>query len=116
MRTPIRAPALAFSARDALAWATINNAHAMGMAERIGSITPGKQADLILIRKNDLNMTPAADAARAVVFYAERSNVDTVFIAGEKVKAGGKLLVDSGKIARAKERLTESAKWITGAA
>ena len=111
-----RAPALAFSARDALAWATINNAHAMGMAERIGSITPGKQADLILIRKNDLNMTPAADAARAVVFYAERSNVDTVFIAGEKVKAGGKLLVDSGKIARAKERLTESARWITGAA
>ena len=111
-----RAPALAFSARDALAWATINNAHAMGMAERIGSITPGKQADLILIRKNDLNMTPAADAARAVVFYAERSNVDTVFIAGEKVKAGGKLLVDSGEIARAKERLTESAKWITGAA
>ena len=111
-----RAPALAFSARDALAWATINNAHAMGMAERIGSITPGKQADVILIRKNDLNMTPAADAARAVVFYAERSNVDTVFIAGEKVKAGGKLLVDSGKIARAKERLTESARWITGGA
>ena len=40
-----RAPVLSFSARDALAWATINNAHAMGMAERIGSITPGKQAD-----------------------------------------------------------------------
>lgn len=111
-----RAPALSISARDVLAWATINNAHAMGMAERIGSITPGKQADLILIRKSDLNMTPAGDAARAVVFYAERSNVDTVFIAGEKVKTGGKLLVDSGKIARAKERLTESAKWITGAA
>ena len=109
-----RAPALSFSARDALAWATINNAHAMGMAERVGSVTPGKQADLILIRKDDLNTAPAGDPARAVVFYAERSNVDTVFIAGEKVKAGGELLVDSGKITRAKEELAESARWITG--
>ena len=111
-----RAPALSFSARDALAWATINNAHAMGMAERVGSVTPGKQADLILIRKDDLNTAPAGDPARAVVFYAERSNVDTVLIAGEKVKAGGELLVDSGKIAKAKEHLTESALWITGSA
>ncbi len=86
----------------------------MGMADRIGSVTPGKQADLILIRKNGLAMTPAADAARAVVFYAERSDVDTVFIAGKKVKTGGELLVDSGKITRAKERLAESARWITG--
>ena len=64
--------------------------------------------------RDDLNMTPAGDAARAVVFYAERSNVDTVFIAGKKVKTGGELLVDSGKIARAKERLAASARWITG--
>ena len=111
-----RAPALSFSARDALAWATINNAHAMGLAERVGSVTPGKQADLILIRKDDLNTAPAGDPARAVVFYAERSDVDTVFIGGKKVKAGGELLVDSGKIAKAKERLAESARWITGAA
>ncbi|MDE0331450.1 MAG: amidohydrolase family protein [Nitrospinae bacterium] len=110
-----RAPALSYSARDALAWATINNAHAMGMADRIGSITPGKQADIILIRKDDLNTAPAGDPARAVVFYAERSNVDTVFIAGKKAKAGGKLLVNSDKIAKAKAELAESARWITGA-
>ena len=92
-----RAPALSFSARDALAWATVNNAHAMGVAERTGSVTPGKQADLILIRKDGLHTAPAGDPARAVVFYAERSDVDTVFIGGKKVKAGGELLVDSGK-------------------
>ncbi len=108
-----RAPALSFSARDVLAWATINNAQALGMAERIGSITPGKQADIVLIRKDDLNTMPAGDAARAVVFYAERSNVDTVFIAGKKVKTGGKLLIDSDEIARARERLAESLQWIT---
>ncbi len=111
-----RAPALSFSARDALAWATINNAHALDMAERIGSVTPGKQADFILIRKDGLAVTPAGDAARAVVFYAERSDVDTVFIGGEKVKAGGELLIDSEKINRAKERLAASARWIRGSA
>ncbi len=111
-----RAPALSFSARDALAWATINNAHALDMADRIGSVTPGKQADFILIRKDGLAVTPAGDAARAVVFYAERSDVDTVFIGGEKVKAGGELLIDSEKINRAKERLAASARWIRGSA
>ncbi len=109
-----RAPALSFSARDALAWATINNAHAMGMADAIGSITPGKQADLILIRKDDLNMAPAEDAASAVVFHAERSNVEAVFIAGKKVKEGKRLLVDPGRIAKAKERLLASARRICG--
>ncbi len=110
-----RAPALTFSARDALAWATINNAHAMGLGERIGSLTPGKQADLVLIRSDALNLTPAGDAARAVVFYAERDNVETVFIAGSKVKENGRLLVEAGKIADATERLTASARRILGA-
>ena len=95
---------------EALAWATINNARALGMESRIGSITPGKQADIVLLRTDSLNMMPVNDPVQAVVFQAGRENVDTVFVAGKKMKENGKLLRAGEELSSLKERLSASAE------
>ncbi len=79
-------------AREALEWITIDGAHALNMADRIGSLTPGKQADLIFIRTDDLNLFPSHDPVETVLFQSHSANVDTVLIAGKPRKRGGKLL------------------------
>lgn len=80
------------SAREILAAATINGARVAGLDHRVGSLTPGKQADLILIRTSDINLYPSNNAIGTVVHAAERSNVDTVIVAGRVRKTSGKLL------------------------
>lgn len=82
---------VAIPMREALEWATIDNARALGLADRIGSVTPGKQADLILVRRDGLHMLSAQDPAQAVVSYAQTTDVDTVLIAGRIVKQDGRL-------------------------
>lgn len=83
---------LTLQTRDALAWGTIGNARALGMEDRIGSLTPGKQADIILTRSNDINTAPVHDPVQTLVYMATPFNIDTVFIAGEIKKQGGKLI------------------------
>jgi 5-methylthioadenosine/S-adenosylhomocysteine deaminase len=80
------------SARDVLAWGTIEGAKANGLADRTGSLTPGKQADLVMLRTDRLNTTPLNDPATAVVTGMHTGNVDTVLIAGRVMKQGGELL------------------------
>lgn len=80
------------TASDVLAFATAEGARACGLLERIGSITPGKDADLIFIRATDLNVGPVNDPVAAVVFYSQPQNVDTVMVAGQIVKKDGQLL------------------------
>ncbi|UUU19629.1 amidohydrolase family protein [Streptomyces sp. DSM 40750] len=78
---------------DVLKMATLDGAAALGLADRTGSLRPGKQADVILLRLNDLNMlTTERDPIAAVVTAANPDNVDTVLVAGQVVKANGKLL------------------------
>jgi len=77
---------------EALEWATINNARALGLESRIGSLTPGKKADIVLLTRDTLNMAPAHDPIDAAVMFAETGNVDTVFIDGKPRKRGGVLL------------------------
>ncbi|WP_181782882.1 amidohydrolase family protein [Pseudonocardia pini] len=81
------------TAMQALEWATINGARALGMADRIGSLEPGKRADLILVRLDDPNIAPATDPVGAVVTHAHSGNVDTVLVDGRVVKRDGRLLV-----------------------
>ena len=83
---------LSIAPHQALEWATINGAQMMGMENKIGSLSVGKQADIILIRTDDLNIRPVNDPVNAIVFYANASNVDTVYIAGELKKKNGKLI------------------------
>jgi 5-methylthioadenosine/S-adenosylhomocysteine deaminase len=83
---------LRLGVRDALRWATVNGAEALGLESRVGSLTPGKQADLILIGGEALNMTPRPEPVGSVVVQANASNVDTVLVAGRVVKRGGHLV------------------------
>ena len=77
---------------DVLACATIEGAKANGLAAKVGSLTPGKQADVIMLRTDRLNVTPLNDPTTAVVTGMDTGNVDTVLIAGRVMKRAGRLL------------------------
>ena len=61
---------------EVIKMATINGARALGLGDVTGSLTPGKRADLILIRTNDLNIAPLANIETTVVQSATPENVD----------------------------------------
>jgi len=84
--------ALDLTVRDALRWGTANGAHAMGLEDRIGSLTPGKQADVIVIGGRRLNMLPMADPVGCLVAQANPSNVRHVLVAGRFRKREGELV------------------------
>lgn len=77
---------------EALRWATLDSAHMAHLDARVGSLTPGKQADVVCLRKTDLNLLGAGDAANAIVLYANPGNVDTVLVAGTVRKRGGRIV------------------------
>jgi cytosine/adenosine deaminase-related metal-dependent hydrolase len=86
------------SVRQALECATIAGAAANGVDRVSGSLTPGKQADIVLIGAEDLNNMPLNDAVATVVLGADSSNVDKVFVAGRPRKWGSVLGVDLGAL------------------
>jgi 5-methylthioadenosine/S-adenosylhomocysteine deaminase len=87
------------SARKALELGTIEGARSMGMDDRIGSLTPGKRADLIAISPNALNMAVVTDPAHLVLEATGPENVDTVVVDGRILKRGGKLsALDTPKV------------------
>lgn len=79
--------------REALRWSTIEGARMLGMEGRIGSLTPGKQADVVLLDAKMLNMHPVHDPVASILFHAGIANVDTVLVAGQVRKRNG-LLID----------------------
>ena len=83
---------ISITCHDALAWATVNGATMVRLDHRIGSLATGKQADIVLMRKEDLNMFPVHDPLSSLVTQAGISNVDTVLIGSRVVKRGGQLL------------------------
>lgn len=83
---------LSLQASQVLRFATSAGAQALGLERKTGSVIPGKEADLIMIRTTDLNLFPVHDPIGAVVQFANPSNVDTDFVAGKLVKRNGKLL------------------------
>jgi cytosine/adenosine deaminase-related metal-dependent hydrolase len=83
-------PALTF--RDVLEMATINGARALGLEQVTGSLTPGKRADVLLVRGRDLNVAPVVDPESTVVRSVTPANVDTVIVDGRVLKRGGRLL------------------------
>lgn len=96
--------------REALEWVTVNGARMMKAEDRLGSLAPGKQADIILLRTGDLNLFPVNNAVNAVVRHAVPGNVETVMVAGNIVKRDGKLLF--GDIKAMKNALLESGRRI----
>ncbi|MFI9536912.1 amidohydrolase family protein [Nocardia fusca] len=83
---------LNLTTHDVLRMATIEGARALGQESRIGSIAPGKQADIVMINTADVSMTPVLDPVASVVHSAGRSVVSDVFIAGRQVKKDGQLV------------------------
>jgi cytosine/adenosine deaminase-related metal-dependent hydrolase len=82
------------TARQMLEAATIDGAHVAGLEDRTGSLTPGKQADVVVIEARSLNMAPVIDPVAAVVLCADVSNVETVLVGGQFRKRDGVLLGD----------------------
>lgn len=97
-------------AREALQWATIEGARMLGLEDFVGSLAPGKQADLVMIDARALNMQPVHDPIAAVVTQASLANIDSVMVAGEWRKRGGRLLADG--LDRKLDALRESGERI----
>jgi cytosine/adenosine deaminase-related metal-dependent hydrolase len=96
------------SARNVLELATIEGARANGLLHKTGTLTPGKQADVILLRSKQINVAPLNDEVGAVVLGMDTSNVDSVFIAGNAVKRHGRLVgVDVERVLRQAEQARE---------
>jgi cytosine/adenosine deaminase-related metal-dependent hydrolase len=99
--------------REALSWITTRGAKMLRMEDRIGSLKPGKQADLVLIDARGINMHPVHDAVASVVMQTSLANIDSVMIAGRWKKRIGKLLhADIGPL---QDRLAASGDRILGA-
>lgn len=75
--------ASALPALEAIKMATINGAKALGKEDLIGSLKPGKQADIISIDFNHISLTPVYDPVSHLVYSANGSRVDHVWIAGK---------------------------------
>jgi 5-methylthioadenosine/S-adenosylhomocysteine deaminase len=80
------------NSRDVIECATIEGARANGLLHKTGTLTPGKEADIILLRTDSPNILPVNDPIGAVVWGMNTSNVDSVFVAGNALKRDGKLL------------------------
>jgi len=91
--------------RDVLEMATSEGARVAHLDHKVGSLTPGKEAAIILLRTDDINVFPLNNAPGAVVTLMDTSNVDTVLVAGKIMKWKGNLMgVDLKRIRRLADR------------
>jgi 5-methylthioadenosine/S-adenosylhomocysteine deaminase len=89
------------TSRDVMEFATIEGAKANGLERKVGTLTPGKEADIIMLRTDRINVLPINDPIGVVVRGMDSSNVDSVFIAGKARKRRGQLLdVDLARVKR----------------
>ena len=102
--------------RDVVEFATIQGAIDNALGTKVGSLTPGKEADIIMLRKDMINVLPVNNAYGAVVHGMDTSNVDGVLIAGRFVKWRGQLVgVDLSRVSRlaheSRDRILEATGW-----
>src|SRR5262249_52139406 len=71
---------------------TMNGAKALRLDKTVGSLTPGKEADIVILDATSLNVAPLNHVPGAVVSLMDRTNVETVIVAGKKRKWKGQLL------------------------
>jgi cytosine/adenosine deaminase-related metal-dependent hydrolase len=103
---------ISVACREALGWATVAGAKMLGLDDRVGSLAPGKQADIVLLDADDLNLLPVVDPVHSIVLHAGIGNVDTVMVAGRVMKRHGKL--HHGELARCKAELVQCSRRILG--
>jgi 5-methylthioadenosine/S-adenosylhomocysteine deaminase len=89
------------TAREVVEFGTIEGARDNGLERKVGTLTPGKEADIILLRTDQINVMPLNNVYGAIVLGMDTSNVDTVLVGGKIMKRAGKLVgVDLAKIQR----------------
>jgi 5-methylthioadenosine/S-adenosylhomocysteine deaminase len=110
-RAPVR---VSIGCREALEWATIAGARMLGLEREIGSLRPGKRADIVLLRVDDLSLAPVVDPIASIVGHAGPANVDMVLVGGRVLKRAGKLLYPD--LARQQARLAETSRRIVAVA
>jgi cytosine/adenosine deaminase-related metal-dependent hydrolase len=87
------------NASDILEFATIEGARANGLLDKVGTLTAGKEADVIMLRTDAVNVMPVNDPIGAVVWGMDTSNVDSGWVGGKAKKRGGRLLdVDLNRV------------------
>lgn len=94
--------------REALRWITTEGARMLGRENQIGSLTPGKLADLVVINASDLNLFPVHDAVATVVMQTSLVNIEAVMIGGAWKKRNGRLLIEG--LESKKELLAQSGR------
>jgi cytosine/adenosine deaminase-related metal-dependent hydrolase len=104
------------SPRRMLEMVTIDGARDLGLDHLVGSITPGKRADLILVSMLDLNLSPGINPAELIVLAAQPANVDSVLADGRILKRAGRLEgTDAGaaptRAVEAVRRMLDLAGW-----
>src|SRR5947207_306475 len=100
--------------RAVLRYGTMNGAKALRLDKKVGSLTPGKEADIIILDATSLNVAPLNQVPGAVVSLMDRTNVETVIVAGKIVKWKGKLV--SVNIAKLRQDLEASRDYVFDAA
>jgi cytosine/adenosine deaminase-related metal-dependent hydrolase len=100
--------------RDVLRYATMNGAKALRLDHKTGSLTPGKEADIIILDATAINVAPLNQVPGAVVSLMERSNVETVIVAGKLRKWKGRLL--DVNLSQLRRRLEDSRDYLFSAA
>jgi 5-methylthioadenosine/S-adenosylhomocysteine deaminase len=100
------------TAREMLQAATLDGAYTAGLESVTGSLTPGKQADVVILDAQSINIAPVIDPVAAVVLCADVSNVDTVIVGGTVRKRDGKLVAD---VASAVAQVVASAQYLSEA-
>ena len=79
-------------APEALSMATMGSARAMRLDDQIGSIEPGKRADLQIVNMRRFGLTPVTDPLRTLVYHAHAKDIETVLVDGQVVVRDGQLL------------------------
>jgi cytosine/adenosine deaminase-related metal-dependent hydrolase len=95
--------------RDVLEFATLAGARCADLDGRVGTLTPGKEADIVLLRADRINVWPLNNAPSAVVNIMNPSHVDTVFVRGKVKKWRGQLTgVDVARVMRLAEEARDA--------
>ena len=100
------------TSREVLEFATIEGARVCGVDDRTGSLTPGKQADVVVLRCDLTNTYPVIDPVSTVVHQADTRNVDLVLVAGEVLKRDGRLV--GADLRAARDRAAASLDYLLG--
>jgi cytosine/adenosine deaminase-related metal-dependent hydrolase len=112
--TPAAGTPQLLTTRDVLRYGTMNGAKGLRLDGKVGSLTPGKEADIIILDAEAINVAPLNQVPGAVVSLMDRTNVETVIVAGKIRKWKGKLVDVS--LNRLRQQLESSRDYIFSAA